>query len=296
MIILISSLSFAGYTLGAFRYYRLVLDGNTYNIKDSVFLVGVWDGSGTRCSFSVDMAKYVSIYSYTYSETTIVYFDGTYLVEDFEDLSIKHLKFPLIVGNTWQAMDTCFYPLNEFYPYKYVDSDSIIDSIYVRPANAELVRISGDTVEIHISGIYRKIKWTSRNIVSIDTSTNDTLFEANYTLHDSFNLRITYIANFGYISFRVDTLYRGLSYDLIHTSPYDSTHIPPIMMPVPDHYIKTLSGVNISESVRDKKEEEMVEIYDVGGRLVYPPDERKLKRGIYFIRRNNKIEKRVILH
>jgi len=93
----------------------------------------------------------------------------------------------------------------------------------------------------------------------------------------------------------VDTLYRGLSYDLIHTSPYDSTHIPPIFIPVPNHYIKTLSGVNILESVRDKKNGEAVEIYDVSGRLIYPSDERKLKRGIYFIRRNNKIEKRVIL-
>ncbi len=293
MIFVISSLSFAGYDVGDFRTYRFIDRRRVKMMEDSVFLVDVWDGSGTRCSFSVDRAKYISkIYdsSSTVIDTNFVYFDGTFLVDvfraSFATIPIKHLKFPVVVGDWWQAIDTCYYPLLTYHPYTNIDGDSIIDSIFVDTSTARVLRVSGDTIDIFIGGINVKLKMTESTIIGIDTSSGDTTKYAHYEFIYEFNLKLRYIANFGYISFRIDTLIEKITWAIIHTAPYDSVQVPPMINSVEtDYYIKEIPSTYISER-RHLNLGEDVEIYDVSGRKV-----QRMKRGIYFIREGGKIRK-----
>ena len=301
MIILVSSLSFAGDTLGAFRYYNTTIDGYTYYTKDSVFLVDIWDGSGTRCSFSVDRAVYKThIYSLSTIDTNFVYFDGSFLIDIFKypvsysyvPLPLKHLRFPIISGDWWQAVDTCFFPLNQTYPYLDLDLDGVVDSIFVDTATSRVIRVAGDTVEISISEVFMKIRYTEQRIIDIDTATNDTLIYRNYTDHIKFDMRVVYVANLGYISYHIDTLWKAISYDIIHTTPYDSTHIPPVFYPYSQYYIRELVPTSISEGGESMSEH--TKIYDISGRLIYEGtigNFKPRKKGIYFIKEGKVIRK-----
>lgn len=295
MIFVISSLSFAGYDVGDFRTYRFIDRSRVKTMKDSVFLVDVWDGSGTRCSFSVDRAKYISkIYdsSSIIIDTNFVYFDGNFLVDvfraSFATIPIKHLRFPVIVGDWWQAIDTCYYPLLTYYPYTNIDGDGIIDSIFVDTSTARVSRVSGDTIDIFIGGINVKLKMTESRIISIDTSSGDTTKFAHYELIYEFNIKLKYVANFGYISFRIDTLIEKITWAIIHTTPYDSIQIPPMINSMErDYYIKEIPSTYIYEN-KHFNLGRGVEIYDVSGRTI-----QRMKRGIYFIREGSKVRKMI---
>ena len=291
---LLSSLSFAGYDLGNFRYYNLrVSSGDSYIVKDSVFMVDTWDGSGTRCSFLVDRAKYFTRNETVYGiDTNFVYFDGQYLVDILWGIPIKHLKFPIIAGDWWQAIDTCFYPLNTYYPFEDIDLDGIVDSMFVDTAIARVLRVSGDTVEILVGEIFKKVKTTRPRIISIDTSTNDTVKWAHMEHLEKFNLKLTYVAYLGYISLRVDTLYSADTWAVIHTSPYDSTQIPPVYLPMRDYYIKEYLSTNAKEISSGFKSDD-VKIYNISGRLI-KPDFLRTKKGVYFIKVKDRIKKVIV--
>lgn len=307
MIFLVSSLSFVGDTLGAFRYYYNTEIGSTHQTKDSVFSVDIWDGSGTRCSFSVDRAIYRTHHYdiVPYEDTSFVYFDGTFLVDILNTdlvgipLPIKHLKFPLISGDRWQAIDTCLYPLRTYYPYAHLDTDSIIDSIYVDTAGARIY-VYGDTSVVQINDITIRIKTTERRVMHIDTVSGDTLIYTHFTIHRKFNMRVKYVAYMGYISLHIDTLYEAISYDIIHTTPYDSTHIPPVFTGRTDYYIRTYIPSSLYENERvDSPYPEIIRIYDITGRKIFEDriigtEKVKLKNGVYFIMFGNRARKVIL--
>jgi len=254
----ISDLGWGGYTSGASRWYHVFEEGMTpYYTFDTVVGVSTWDGTGSRCSFStpVDRADYI-LYAHSYDpqvDTGYAYYDGTYLVDLIDNwlvslpgiTGLRVLKFPLVVGDTWQATDTCLYPLNVRVPTGGdEDWDGIVDSVYFSPSYATLTYLSGDTAEISISPYIITFAYTG---TSYDSDTTFTCCVENI---GHFYLRIRYVRSIGMTYYSVDSLVFYQSYAVVDTSttPWDTTFYPPARIgSIPDYLVWEYTTTAVAE-------------------------------------------------
>ena len=320
MVLLLADLGWGGYTPGATRWYLIhEEDLDPYYAFDTVVGLSTWDGTGSRCSFStpVERADYI-IHTYSYDpevDTGFAYYDGTYLVDlagthlfSFPGVTgIRMLKFPLTVGETWQAIDTCIYPLDRRVSIGYdEDMDGVEDSMYFSPSYATLAYYSGDTAEVFISPYIMTFAYTDT-----DPYMGDTLICCVETIIH-FYLHIRYIDSIGLAYYSIDSLIGYQTYALIDTSttPWDTTYVPPSRIAnYYDYMTWTYTTTSVSETRprmtftpyrlngRRLTALEDLTLYSYDGRLV--GEVRKgstvsLKPGLYFVRSRGRTGKVVV--
>jgi len=310
MLVLVADLSFVGYTAGNRWLYDYLFEDTLHQfyMHDTLTQVVSWDGSGSRCSFSSPVDRAVHILNdypaFSFAETTYAHYDGTYLVDfvgstvfyPFSGAGIRTLKFPLTVGEEWQAIDTCIYALGEKVPHPKgsIDADTITDTLWYDTSYASLTRYVGDTLVVSLSPIRFNTKVT--DLLYLD----DTTYICCRTYYYAHFGRVEYIANFGMSLLRIDSTVVDISYGLINTNTWDTTFIP-------RSYFETLNssiviryvGTSIAEKPSEGQvrtftlrgrtlvAEESMTIYGTDGRLVSRLGERqriRLKPGIYFVR------------
>ncbi len=323
MVMLIyANLGFGGYTAGAARYYGVYYLGysSSYDffLRDTVLSVYSWDGSGSRCSFSslVDRADFI-IYEILYDTTTPVYdtgfayYDGTYLVDfgnifihpPFLEAPVRVLKFPLIVGESWQAVDTCKAALRQTFPSPAGDGDydGIVDSIYYDTSYATLTYHSGDTVEVLLSPLIVALRMTS--VSPYDDTTLACCENDIFKMY----IRLRYVNGIGLTYLNIDSLMVYVSYALIDTAetPWDTTYMPPTLYQTYYNYEVweyITTGVSEREThsvafvLKDKEIEakEDISIYRYDGRIVKrlkAGQKVRLRKGIYFVKTRRGTEK-----
>ncbi len=320
MVLLLADLGWGGYVPGATRWYLIhEEDLDPYYAFDTVVGLSTWDGTGSRCSFStpVERADYI-IHTYSYDpevDTGFAYYDGTYLVDlanewlfDVPGLTgIRTLKFPLTVGDSWQATDTCIYPLNTRIPTgSDEDWDGIVDSVYFSPSYATLAYYSGDTAEVFVSPYILTIAYTG---TSPDTGST---FICCTELSGHLYLRIRYVRSLGLVRYSIDTLIFYQTYAIVDTSttPWDTTYVPPSRI---DTYYDYMTWTYTTTSVSEARPRitftpyrlngrrltalEDLALYSYDGRLV--GEVRKgntvsLRPGLYFVRSRGRTGKIVV--
>ena len=305
----VSDLGWGGYTVGAFRWYHVLEEGmSPYYTLDTVVDVSAWDGSGSRCSLSsADRATYI-LYANSYDpqvDTAFAYYDGTYLVDLIDNglislpglTGIRVLKFPLTVGDSWQATDTCIYPLNTAVSMGYdEDWDGIDDSLYFSPSYATLSHLSGDTAEIFISPYVATFVYTG---TSPDTGST---FICCRNLSAHFYLHLKYVNSVGMTYYSIDSLLFYETYAIVDTSttPWDTTYVPPTLT---DRMYDYLSWTYTTTQVSERRASRTIDTYEIqrdrikalrsltlystDGRLVarlQKGQSVRLKRGLYFVK------------
>ncbi len=320
LTLILVDLGWGGYTPGASRWYLIHEESLTpYYAFDTVVGVSTWDGTGSRCSFStsVERADYV-IRTYSYDptvDTGFAYYDGTYLV-DFADnwlfdapglTGIRTLKFPLTVGDSWQATDTCIYPLNTRIPTGGdEDWDGIVDSVYFSPSYATLAYYSGDTAEVFVSPYVFTIVYTNTYPDTGNTFTCCTELSIHVYLH------IRYVNPLGLTYYSIDTVVYYQTYAIVDTSttPWDTTYVPPSRI---DTYYDYMTWTYTTTGIRENSVLPPVNVYRLEGRrlhalrdmTVYSHDGRlvgrlrrgqriDLKPGVYFLKGRSGVRKVVV--
>ncbi len=321
MLYLITDLSFVGYTAGNWWFYDVWEENFVlhYEIVDSVVGNDTWDGSGSRCSFSspVDRATFhMWTYMSVYMDVTYAYYDGTYLVDlvestrhsPFLGVGIRTLKFPLTVGDTWQAIDTCIYALGQRIPHPNgsIDDDTIVDTLWYDTSYAYLESYTGDTIIVRFSPIkvYEKATFT--------IPYGDTAFLCCINNYRYIYGYIKYVVGFGMYKLQMDSMVLYQSWGIVDTTstPWDTTFFPPTyMLTTPYYAVWTYVPVGISEKpIRGRHSSfgingrvltvtDDTEVYSIDGRLVKrlrAGDSFRLRPGIYFIRFKGTIRKVVV--
>ncbi|NPB03735.1 MAG: hypothetical protein GXO39_04905 [Thermotogae bacterium] len=319
LVLVFSDLGWGGFTAGANRWYLVDEDSSSFYAQETVLTVNTWDGTGSRCSFStpVDRADYV-VRTFSYDpqvDTGYAYYDGTYLV-DFADnwlfdapglTGLRVLKFPLIVGDTWQATDTCIYPLNTRIPSGGdEDWDGIVDSVYFSPSYATLLYYSGDTADVVVSPYVFTIVYTN---TYPDTGST---FICCRELSAHFYLRIRYVNTLGFVHYSIDTIVFYQRHAIVDTSttPWDTTYVPPSRIATySDYVIWTYTTTAVSEAKpcitsifyrlngRKLTALEDLTLYSYDGRLVGKVQNGStvlLRPGVYFVRMRKKTVKVVV--
>ncbi len=315
MILVLGDLSMWGYTAGAVKYYSVLWTGsdNVY-AQETVMTVSPWDGSGTRCTFytPVDRA-YFATYNLTYPSIPYLahaYYDGTYLVDfggssEWPDLGgayLRILKFPLTVGDTWPALDTCHAFPGERFPIPDEDLDGIPDSIYYDTSYATTTYLNGDTVEVYVYPMVAVRLYTASGY------SGDTFYCCNrFTSY--YYLRFRYVRGIGMVFLSIDSILTYMTYTMIDTSTGDTMPVPPYLIGRYINYqvweytttaVAERPGENSPFILRKEgvlRTEEDVSVYSSDGRLVIylkGGDAIRLKPGIYFIRSRKGVSKVVV--
>ncbi len=319
MVLLLADLGWGGFTAGATRWYFADRDGSSFYAQETVLTVGPWDGTGSRCSFStsVDRADFY-IYSFSYdpyTDTGYAYYDGTYLVDFvnayrsfyFSESGMRVLKFPLIVGDTWQTVDTCKYALGVKRSIGYDENwDGLEDSLYYDTSYAVLVHYSGDTAEVHIYPFKVIFYYTG---MWPDTGGYMGCCEEHIAHH---YIRLRYVNGTGMVLFSTDSLVGYLVYSLVDTTttPWDTIPLPPLRYWFFTNFnVWTYTTTSVSEirpritftpyrlNGRRLTALEDLTLYSYDGRLV--GEVRKgstvsLKPGLYFVRSRGRTGKVVV--
>ena len=304
MILVLGDLSMWGYTAGAVKYYSVLWTGsdNVY-AQETVMTVSPWDGSGTRCTFytPVDRA-YFATYNLTYPSIPYLahaYYDGTYLVDfggssEWPDLGgayLRILKFPLTVGDTWPALDTCHAFPGERFPIPDEDLDGIPDSIYYDTSYATTTYLNGDTVEVYVYPMVAVRLYTASGY------SGDTFYCCNrFTSY--YYLRFRYVRGIGMVFLSIDSILTYMTYTMIDTSTGDTMPVPPYLV---GRYINYQVWEYTTTAVAERPErkgkfvlrgsvlkaEEEVSVYSTDGRLIAHLSKgrsTRLKPGVYFVR------------
>ncbi len=299
MLIFVSSLSFAGYNPGYFRWYSIADKGYTYISKDTV----ISNYMTTICSRLVDAASYISEDTALYTWDSLnAYYDGEFLTEALNlsvlspyryPIYLRLLRFPLVISYTWQVVDTCIQPANRMFPVGDLDLDGIDDSLRVDSAYIRIAFVSSDSIKVETDTLKIVFRQTKPIILYADSS--DTIMYKNIKNTYKFVLRAKYIPYVGYEYMRADTAEYIYEYDYIRTSTSDSAHISSSAM-LPEFFIKNLVAVRITESYIMAGSGTIYELYDVSGRVIQrgTVDPTNLRKGIYFIKERNRIRKIIV--
>ena len=317
MLWILGDLSFVGYTAGNRWLYDYLLEDTAHYtyIYDTLTRVDSWDGSGSRCTFSTPTERANFVLSrypdFTVSDTSFAYYDGTYLVDfakaeihPFQGVGIRTLKFPLTVGETWQAIDTCIYAIGERIPHPNgsIDTDTLTDTLWYDTSYASLVSHVGDTVVVALSPIRMAEKITE--IYPLD----DTLLICCVTTLKELYGTVTYILNSGLYRLNIDSAVFYQSALLIDTAetPWDTTYMPLSyvrtmynfltwnLVPISVEERKFRGPLSLTISGRFLKVNTTGDVYAYDGRRIAhlrPGEEIKLKPGIYFVKMGNQTEK-----
>ncbi|NPA79512.1 MAG: hypothetical protein GXO29_00470 [Thermotogae bacterium] len=318
MLVLVADLSFVGYTAGNrwlydVWYYSFSL---YYQVFDTLVSTYPWDGSGSRCSFYIPAEKADFLF-YDISKgyvKTHAYYDGYYLVDfigafrhfPFKGVGIRTLKFPLTVGEEWQAIDTCIYALGQKIPHPdgSIDTDTITDTLWYDTSYASLTRYVGDTLVVSLSPIRMNTKMT------FTMPLDDTTLMCCVTAFSRFYGSVKYVEGLGLYELRIDSVVSYKSWGAINTITWDTTFYPPtyaanepqfeVWQYVPTAVVErppATDDPSITLTGRVLKSREDVEIYRVNGVLVArlkAGESLTLKTGVYLIRYEGGIQKVVI--
>jgi len=307
MLWILGDLSFVGYTAGNRWLYDYLLEDTAHYtyIYDTLTRVDSWDGSGSRCTFSTPTERANFVLSrypdFTVSDTSFAYYDGTYLVDfakaeihPFQGVGIRTLKFPLTVGETWQAIDTCIYAIGERIPHPNgsIDTDTLTDTLWYDTSYASLVSYVGDTMVVAFL-LNMNVKLTDFTFI------DDTTYMCCRTYYHSYSGRVEYVAGFGMKRFRIDSAVVDISYGLINTNTWDTTFVPRTFL---DSMYVGLVWENVPISVLERPSTKSGSVVVNSGRVkvntpasVYGADGRlvarlqkgqsvRLKRGLYFVK------------
>ncbi len=320
MVLLLGSLSFVGYDAGKGWLYDYVVEDSIHYLYlyDTLLSVGAWDGSGSRCTFSPSVDRALMVFSdYPMSylpDSAFAYYDGTYLVDlvgvatysPFYGAGIRTLKFPITVGDTWQAIDTCIYALGQKVPHPQgsIDEDTLVDTLWYDTSYASLESYTGDTITVAFAPINMVEKLTALQVW------DDTTYLCCRTYYHQLYGKVIYIAGMGMYGLRIDSAVVDIAYGLINTNTWDTTFVPRT-------YLQTvyspLRWDYVSTDVAERPSKEGYPAVDVYGRtlkvrrdaLVYAADGRLLFRlgpgasvslqpGVYFVKTPAGVRKVVI--
>lgn len=317
MMLILSDLSTWGYTAGAVKYYSVLsLTSETMYAQETVITVSPWDGSGSHCTFltPVDRARFET-HNLTYPSIPNIayaYYDGTYLV-DFggasdwpvlEGAYLRVLKFPLAVGDTWPALDTCHAFPGERFPIMDEDLDGIPDSIYYDTSYATTTYLSGDTVEVFIYPMVVGRLYTASGY------SGDTFYCCN-RLTSYYYLRFRYVRGLGMVFLSIDSLLMYLTFTMIDTATGDTLPVSPYLVGRYANYqVWEYTTTAVSERQEKTptfllrkdgllKVEEDASIYTYDGRLVAHlkgGQSIRLKPGMYFVRSRARVRKVLVKH
>lgn len=299
MLIFVSSLSFAGYNPGYFKWYFTTDKGYTYISKDTV----ISNYTITICSRLVDAASYISEDTTLYTWDILnAYYDGEFLTDALNlsvlspyryPIYLRLLRFPLVLLYTWQVVDTCIQPANRMFPVGDLDSDGIDDSLRVDSTHIRITFLSSDSVKVETDTLKILFRQTRPIILYADSS--DTIMYKNIKNTYKFVLKAKYIPYVGYEYMRADTAEYIYEYDYIRTSTSDSAHISFSAM-LPEFFIKNLVDLSTAEGHIIKEHGTIYELYDVSGRVIQrgTVNLTNLRRGIYFIKGGSRIKKIIV--
>ncbi|NPB03028.1 MAG: hypothetical protein GXO39_01250 [Thermotogae bacterium] len=317
MLWVLGDLSFVGYTAGNRWLYDYLLEDTAHYvyIYDTLTYVDNWDGTGSRCAFSTPAERANFILSdypdLTVSDTSFAYYDGTYLVDfakaeihPFKGAGIRTLKFPLTVGETWQAIDTCIYALGERMPHPEgsIDTDTLTDTLWYDTSYASLVSHVGDTVVVAFL-LNMNVKLTDLTLL------DDTTYMCCRTYYHSYSGRVEYMVGFGMKRFRIDSAVMDISYGLINTNTWDTTFVPRTFL---DSMYVGLIWENVFISILERPSANVggvvvssrkvmvhipASVYSADGRLIarlQKDQSVRLRPGVYFVRTTRGVKKVVI--
>lgn len=299
MVYLITSLDFAGYIAGSFRFYQVMYRGSSYPSveKDSIILTT----TTMKCSSPSDMAVYISEDTIYYSFDSLkAYYDGEFLTDAIKirlnsvkyPIYLRLLRFPLIISYSWQVVDTCIQPANRIVPIRDLDGDGISDSLRVDSTHIRIIFVSTDSVKVETDTITVVFKLTMPMILYADST--DTIMYKNFKHTFKFVLRGKYLPYIGYEYLRADSTEYIYEYDYIRTYTSDSSHVS-INMTMWPLFIRELVSTKIAENPIMETEDQVHELYDVNGRLLWKGKGnykiQNLPRGVYFIKVGKRVKK-----
>ena len=316
MLFLLGDLSDWGYTAGAVKYYSVQdLMSGSFSARETVMTVSPWDGTGSHCTFStpVEMAQ-LAVYNLSFPsmdpDTSYAYYDGTYLV-DFGGASswpallgayLRILKFPLTVGDTWPALDTCHTFPGERFIIGDEDVDGLLDTLYYDTSYATTTYLNGDTVEVYIY----PMKIVQR--LTMSGYLGDTFYCCNRFFYHYY-MRFRYVRGVGMVQLNIDTLLIYNTYTLIDTLTGDTLPVPVYLV---GRYVDYQLWEYVPTAVAERpagfpkltlnrggllKVEGDVSIYSHDGRLVVHLKSGgtvRLKPGIYFLRSRGRVVKVIV--
>ncbi len=256
-------LGYLGISSGAFwDYYLSGLMYGSGTERDSVLLVLNVPGLIGRCVFwsFIPWASIKRVTSSSFGssiETTFVYFRTDNI---YANGRLMFMKYNPYLGESWEAWDTCFIPLNLKVPIGDLDMDGIWDTIWARSSIAQVESLNAGVYTVTISPLKYGV-WLSRSSYLFDS-----IVVWEY-------YRFKFIPYVGKVEEHLDSqkwrYYRsGSSFD----------------MPVWDVYHKVIT-TSITESIRNLQVKE---------ESVYSLDGRKLgrslpkRKGIYILRSGKK--------
>ncbi|NPB03595.1 MAG: hypothetical protein GXO39_04185 [Thermotogae bacterium] len=299
--------TWGGYHVGESRWYEFLEDGGLpYYVLDTVVYYGSWDGSGSKCSFfpSIEKADLMMVdTAHSLTEIQVAYFDGTYMVDFGHALltpyflyaTIRTLKIPFVVGDTWPAVDTCQAALRERIPLGIdEDMDGIVDSVYFDTSYATLFYYDGNEARVRVSPL---------NVIMAYTASapyGDTAIACCGEYVMKYYITFHYRYNVGLIYMNIDSLLTYRRHLIIDTAetPWDTT----VLEYSPMNYYDFQTMEYISTSIRENRMEYNDLFRLRGGVLrslsdlsIFTPDGRlvarlwrgqsvHLKPGLYFIR------------
>lgn len=161
------TLDWLGLALGNYWDYDITGDmwGNGTE-RDSVLDVGTTSDTVGSCVFTgglpiafYQLDRTTDSASGTTVDTGFIYFRQGY-DNLYGDGGIMVMKYMPSLGNSWEAWDTCFIPLNTRLPIGDVDGDAVVDSLWVRSSNTQVSAVSADTFTTVISPL-KYVAWLS---------------------------------------------------------------------------------------------------------------------------------------
>jgi len=299
--------TWGGYRIGESRWYEFVEDGGLpYYVLDTVVSYGSWDGSGSRCSFfpSIEKADLMMMdTARSLTEIQVAYFDGTYMVDFghafltpyFLYATIRTLKIPFTVGDTWPAVDTCQAALRERIPLGIdEDMDGIVDSVYFDTSYATLFYYDGNIAKVRISPLNVIVAYTA------SAPYGDTAIVCCGEYVMRYYLTFHYRYNVGLIYMNIDSLLTYRRHLIIDTAetPWDTTVLEYSYMNYHDFQTMEYVSTSIYENrikydeffrLRDDVLSSLshLSIFTADGRLVarlQKGQSVRLKRGMYFVK------------